>query len=492
MGTAIARSSPAAVARAGDFYLHWQRDRGAKEGWAQRPEEADLRASAKRLLCSTATIVVVAFVVRIAIFYQDAHGSYARVAVDRLPYGYETGAVAASIAEGRGFSSPLRLVETGATAWFAPIYPYLLAGIFKLFGVYSYASNLIIQTINVAFAAFTCWPIASIGTRAFGKKTGTAAAWAWVFLPTAIFFPVVWVWDTALAGLWLALLTAATLKLRGSDRMGWWTGYGALWAAGALINPSLVSVLPFLSLWAMWPLRKQLGQAAKLALAAAVIFAAGIAPWTIRNYVVFHQFIPLRSNFGLELWLGNNPNVPDSWSWWLHPNDDLDEALKYARMTEIPYMEEKEHEAWTFIRSHPADTARFVLHRFTNHWLGIWDSPADLWPTAPWPLKLLIVGNCLFALLSLLGALFAFRVRSPAAYPLGTVMLVFPLAFYLTHTSLRYRYPMDPIMQVLAVFAVVYAVSPVARRSAAGEEAAPELKSASRPEVAESYLSVLR
>jgi hypothetical protein len=447
----------------------------------------------KHLLCSTGTVVLIAFVIRIAIYYPISHQTYAVVAVDRFPYGAETGAVAAAIAEGRGFSSPLRMVETGATAWFAPLYPYLLAGIFKLFGVYSYASNLIIHTFNLACSAFTCWPIAAIASTAFGKKTGVAAAWAWVFLPTAIFYPVVWVWDTSLAGLWLALLIAATLKLRGSDRMGWWTGYGALWTLGALINPSLLSVLPFLALWALWPLRKQVGRAARLAAAAAAIFMAGIAPWTIRNYIVFHRFVPLRSNFGLELWLGNNPDVPDTWTWWLHPNDNLTEALKYARMTELPYMEEKQREAWEFIWSHPMDTAHFAFRRFINNWLGLWDSPGDLWPTAPWYLKLVIIENCLFALLSLLGALFASRARSPAAYPLGMVMLVFPLTFYVTHSSLRYRYPMDPIMQVLAVFAVVYVMSPKARRSVTGEkESAPTPNTDAGPTVPERVASVLR
>src|SRR3972149_1544847 len=107
-------------------------------------------------------------------------------------------------------------------------------------------------------------------------------------------------------------------------------------------------------------------------------------------------------------------------------------------------------------------------------------------------LKLTIVGNCLFALLSLLGSLFALRTRNPAAYPLGIVMLVFPLAFYLTHTSLRYRFPMDPIMQVLAVFAVVFALPRGAGRFGAGEAAAAGGSSASPPEVSESFVSVLR
>ena len=420
------------------------------------------------------TIVLVAFIVRMAIFYPVTLRTDALMATDRIPFGAEAGAVAAAIAEGRGFSSPLRMVQTGPTAWFAPIFPYLLAGIFKLCGVYSYLSNLIIHTFSLACSAFTCWPIAAIAARAFGKKTAIAAAWAWVFLPTAIFYPVVWIWDTSLTGLWLALLIAATLKLRGSDRMSWWLGYGALWSIGALINPSILSVLPFLALWTLWPMRKQLKPAAKLASAAALVFVAGIAPWTIRNFVVFHQFIPLRSNFGLELWLGNNPGVAESWSPWLHPNDNLEEARAYARMTELPYMAEKEREGWAFIRSHPADMARFVFHRFTYHWLGVSDSPADLWPTAPLYFKLSIVYDAMFGLLAWLGALFALRTRNPAAYPLAIIMLVFPLVFYLTHTLVRYRHPMDPVMQILAAFAVVYVVSPSARRLAQEEAGTTE------------------
>ncbi len=426
---------------------------------------------ARRLLCSVLFIVLIAFVVRVAVYYAYSAKYDVPAVSDGLPFGAETGAVAAAIAQGRGFSSPLRMVRTGPTAWFSPVFPYLLAGVFKLFGVFSYRSNLIIHFFNLALSAFTCWPIYAIGNRAFGKTTGIAAAWAWVFLPTAIFYPVVWVWDTTLAALWMAILVAATLKLRGSERVSEWIGYGALWSAGAMINPSLISVLPFLGLWALWPVaasgpsQRQPRRIAKPFLAAALVFATGLAPWSIRNYVVFHRFIPLRSNFGLELWLGNNPGVPDSWTWWLHPNDDLGEAQKYASMTEIPYMDQKSAEAWAFIRSHPADVGRFMFHRFVNHWLGLWDSPADLWPTAPWYLKLTVIYNCVFALLAWLGALFAYRARRPAANPLGMVMLIFPLAFYLTHTSLRYRFPMDPVMLVLAVFAIVYWFSRQARES---------------------------
>jgi len=412
----------------------------------------------KRLPSSPAFPVCAAFLVRV-IFLHHIFRTSLENAVRDFPFGAEVGYVAASIARGEGFSSPLRFFHTGPTAWFTPIYPYLLAGIFKLYGVFSYESGLLIRLLDSAFSAFTCWPIYAIGKKAFGKNTGLAAAWLWVALPTAVFFPVIWVWDTALAGLWMALLVAMTLNVRDSSRLRDWIAYGALWAVGAEINPSLLSVLPFLALWALWPRKHHFARAAQLAVAASVIFLAGIAPWAVRNYVVFHKFIPLRSNFGLEFWLGNNIGVPDGWSPSSHPNEDIMEGAKYAAMTEIPYMAEKQREGLRYMRTHPADVARFTFHRFENNWLDLWDSPADVWGHAPLYLKAVIIGNCLFSLLSLLGALFAFRSQNNAATMFASVMLVFPLVFYFTHTSLRYRFPMDPIMDVLAVYAIAYPLS---------------------------------
>ncbi len=427
-------------------------------------DRARLKEKLRLIFGSVGFIVVVAFVVRTGFLYYYFHFIVQRVIRENLPFGYEAGSIAAAIAQGRGFSSPLRMVQTGPTAWFTPIYPYLLAGVFKVFGVYSYTSNLVIRCFNNAFSAFTCWPIYTIGAKAFGKRFGRAAAWIWVCFPMSLFFSTVWVWDTALSTLVMTIIIAATLEVRGSERRRSWIGYGALWAFGAMVNASVLSVLPPLALWAIWPLRRQLLPAGKLLAASSLIFAAGITPWTIRNYVVFHKFIPFRSNFALELWLGNNPAVPDSWSPWLHPNDDPSEGEKYARMTEIPYMQEKHHEALLFMRTHPVETMGFIFRRFSDNWIAMWDPPSDIWSRVDLETKLGILGNCLFPLLSLVGVLLAYRQRNEIAVPLASVMLFFPLVFYVTHTSSRYRHPMDPIMLVLAVYALAYPVTHVLKR----------------------------
>jgi Gpi18-like mannosyltransferase len=294
--------------------------------WPWRTSKIREREKLIKVISSIAFIVAIAFVVRAAFLYYYFHFVVGRTFQSDEPFGYETGTIAAAIAQGRGFSSPLKGVQTGPTAWLTPIYPYLLAAIFKFFGVYSYTSHIVICCVNNAFSAFTCWPIYNIGERAFSKQVGAAAAWSWVAFPMSLFFSTVWVWDTALSALMVALIVAATLKMRGSKQLSCWAAYGALCETGAMVNASALSLLLPLAIWAVWPLRREPLLAMRVA-AASIVFTIGITPWTVRNYVVFNKIIPFRSNFGLELWLGNNPLVPDLWSPTLHPNNSATEAI---------------------------------------------------------------------------------------------------------------------------------------------------------------------
>jgi hypothetical protein len=172
------------------------------------------------------------------------------------------------------------------------------------------------------------------------------------------------------------------------------------------------------------------------------------------------------------LWLGNNPDVPDTWNQSLHPNDDRKEADKYKQMGEIAYMAEKQQEAFAFMRTHPADTLNHIWRRFVENWMGITDSPADLWAGAPLHVKAFILQNFLLSLFTLLGALFAYRANPRDAFPFVMVLLFFPLVFYLTHSSLRYRFPMDPIMMVLAAYGVFHPISQCIERARAQRHAA--------------------
>ena len=416
----------------------------------------------KRLFSYPGFIAVVAFASRMAILWVMWHG--ARIPVRYyLPYGFELGRVASSIASGKGFSSPLRLVDTGATAWFTPIYPYLAAAVFKVWGIYSETSKLILQTLNCVFAALTVIPVYFIARRCFGKNAAIASAWVWTFLPTALYFGLIWIWDTTLAALCMALIFWATLEIRESKSAWAWAGYGGLWVTGVLVNPSLLSLFPFLAAWALWHSVYGSSSWIKFSGATLLVFTIGLVPWTVRNYIVFGKFIPLRSNFGLEVWLGNNPNVTDTWSATYHPNDDPVEMAKYVHMGEVAYMAEKQHEAFVFMRTHPVDTMNFIFRRFVETWIDESESPVDVFLNGSLYIRTVVVWNILLTLMTFVGTLFVYRTRRPEAFPFVAAVLIFPLVYYLTHSSLRYRFPIDPIVVILSVFAVS-ALTSLARR----------------------------
>jgi hypothetical protein len=416
----------------------------------------------RRIFLSLSVIIIFAFAIRLALVgYIQIHAKVPIITA--MPFGYETGRIAKSIATGNGFSSPLS-VPTGPTAWLTPIYPYLLAGVFKIFGVYSYLSYLIIMFINNIFSSMTCVPIYFIAKRLGGPKLGAGAAWVWAVFPNAILIPFEWVWDTSLAALMAGLVVWATMEILDSRRLRDWIGYGLLWGMALMVNAAFVSVIPFIFLWLAWRLIKAHGRWIQLPAAAGLAAILCCVPWTIRNYVAFHTFIPFRSNFGLELWLGNNDQVPDTWAGFLHPNDYAPEREKYSRLGEIEYMREKRHEAVQFMLSHPRDTMRFFWRRFADNWLGSWDPVLDVWSSLGWDSKTTLASNISLSLLGLVGVLLLFRQKNPFAFPLAIFPLVFPVVYYITHSSLRYRHPIDPVMAVLTAVTLGYPVRAIANR----------------------------
>ncbi|MGO8791383.1 MAG: hypothetical protein ACLQVL_28895 [Terriglobia bacterium] len=417
-----------------------------------------MRADRRKLFCSPVFIAATAFALRMAILCSVWRSDLASVRA-HMPYGDELGQVAASIASGQGFSSPLRLVHTGATAWFGPIYPYLVAGIFKRWGVFSAKSLFIAKTLNCGFAALTVFPIYAVAKRTFGGAVAIGASWIWVVLPTAWFIPVVEVWDSALSALGFMLVFQATLLLRDSRRFLSWMAYGALWAIVALISASHLLVLPLFLGWLVWERCQQSAPWMLHTAAAVSVFLLGMAPWTLRNYRVFGHFVPVRSNFGLELWLGNNPhNVRDVNSFSLHPLKNAAEAASYQRMGETGYMEVKQREALAYMRSYPFETLRSFLCRVETFWFDVSSRPASR-PLGSLRLKGYFVLNALMILFSWFGAGVAYRRRNPAAGPYLFVLLIVPLVFYLTHTLVRYRFPMEPILTILAVYGLASALA---------------------------------
>jgi hypothetical protein len=417
------------------------------------PESTTVEASRTRRFCrlwahiraSSFWMVTIALVLRVG-WIIAGHTYKIKATDENFGFGWEMGRIAASIASGHGFSSPFG-PETGPTAWEPPLYPYLSAGVFLMFGIYSKAAAFILLTLNSVFSALTCIPIFRIAQRIFSEKVAVGSAWAWALLPNVMFWCTRSIWETSLSALLLAMIFWLTLTLEDREGLLPWFEFGLLWGVAALNSPTLLSYLPAAGLWAWYRRAKNAKKSlAGVALASALFFAC-ITPWLVRNYETFGKFIFIRDNFGAELRLGNGNGADGTLMLYLDPPHDLYAMRQFESMGELAYIAMRKQQAIEYIRADYVRFARLCFRRFLCFWAG---APKPTQPAYLEPIK-----NSLFMVSSLLmfwGLGRALRLRKQGAWLFFWLVLLYPAVYYAVYAISRYRHPIEPEMAILCVF----------------------------------------
>jgi len=371
-------------------------------------------------------------------------------------FGWETGRVAASLAAGHGYSSPFG-GETGPTAWMTPGFTLLLAGVFKVFGIYSPLSAWVIQAIDSLFQALTAPLVFEMGARAAGRRMALWAAWIWAVYPGILQYGVRWVWETSLSALLFAAVLVLGMRMRriGSappeaQRVSDWAAFGLLWGAIAMTNPALMPMAPVEGLWILAgaPRREWMRGAALAALSAALC-AGAMSPWIVRNERVFHAFIPTRDNLGAELamaWAPDSAGFP--WGQTVPAIEAAPEHRLYAQMGELAYVKMRGAMAKQWARQYPAHFWKLVALRFYMFWAGV---PHEEGGHAAAE-AVRETGHCLGSITGILGLLLALRRRLPAAALMAWAVALLPAIYYFVIAGARFRNPLEPFFCVLTVY----------------------------------------
>jgi 4-amino-4-deoxy-L-arabinose transferase-like glycosyltransferase len=401
----------------------------------------------------------------IALFVRIAYMTLARTwhirpYEDHFTFGYEMGRISRALANGYGFADPFR-GHTGPTAWVSPLYPWILAGVFRLTGVYTALSAWIILAFDSLLNALMIPAIWEIAQRCFNRKVALWSAWVWALYPAAMQFAVRWVWEMTLTTFLFVWVLALALRMRrigerppdhgrGGPSASQWALFGLLWGLIALSNPSLCLFLPVCGIWillgvphrALWP--KQILWAAL----ASLVFVACLAPWTYRNDRVFHKVIPMRANFGVELYLGNGPGATGLLMEYDHPFQAPDQLRLYRQMGEIAYSQWRGRLARQIIAADPARFIRLSLIRVYYFWFSV-PHPGDEGFVNEYGRNL----NYQFtSLAGLFGLALAMRRRVPAASLFFWAFLLLPLTYYFVTVSARFRHPLEPLIAIFAVY----------------------------------------
>jgi 4-amino-4-deoxy-L-arabinose transferase-like glycosyltransferase len=371
---------------------------------------------------------------------------------DNFEFGWEMGRVARSIALGQGFSSPYE-GNTGPTAWEPPLYPYLMAGVFKVFGIYTHASAWVLLSINSFFATLTCIPIYLIGRKTFGERVARWSAIGWGLNPYVWYWSIHWIWDTTFTPFLLTCIFLLALELQ--DWPGWqgWALFGALYGIGALANPTMLAFLPFCGVWIWWRrYRNGLASFSGVVISSLVFFAA-ISPWVIRNDEVFGRFVFLRDDFGLQFRLGNGTGADGMLMAYLQPNLNKLELEKFQSMGELAYAESCKRKAFAWVRENPTRFGLISLKRLFYYWNGV---PRETNSTAPFDFR--TSGFLATSVLALWGLGRAIRRKIPGAWLFAGLVLSYPAIYYFVYPHARYRHPIEPELTILIVFIICEAL----------------------------------
>jgi len=346
---------------------------------------------------------------------------------------------AREILAGHGYAFP----GGGPTAYWPVGASALYAAAYRLFGT----GGAGIIAFNIAMGSAMAAAAYALARRRFGARAGLIAGLLVACWPVWIQFSTVP--NSELA---CALLLMLALLVRGLERPGLLlrTILSAILLAGSAYMRPIVMPL-FVALPILDWIRHRDWKRALIDLVAMLLVAAAlIGPWAMRNKALFGHPVPISTNFGANLWMGNNPASNGGYMPLPHLaiTNEVDRDRHFKQM------------AVDFIKAHPGRYVALTLARvrlsLDRESVGVVWNSGGLPPETLLPLKLVSTLYWLAALaLGLAG--FALLLRAdwlnlfdPVIVSIGLVLATAILVV----GGDRYHLPADPFIAIIAAVAL--------------------------------------
>jgi len=372
------------------------------------------------------------------------------------PLEYDT--VAWNLARGLGFA-----LDSGGvhypSATSPPLLPWITGLLYSAIG-HHYFAAVVLQCVIGALAPVL---LAAFGTAMFGSAVGRLAGWLAAVHPLLVFMCGYLLTESLFVTTLLLALVLSVDWIK-TPRPARALGAGIAWGLANLARPTAL-VLPLaLFAWGWVPLglalsaRERMRQMVMVLLGMALV----IGPWTLRNAIELHAFIPVAARGGSGLLVGNNAAV------WNDPvkrggasNDAWDHLLQNeARGLSEPQVQAlAQAHALAFLREHVAEWPAMAVAKLKRFWrlsaegggTGAWQRPGS--PLGPLlarfdPLLVWSVAILPFALWGL-----ALALRGPRRWFQSLslwVILYFMLLAVVFFGSLRMRVPIEPLVVLFA------------------------------------------
>jgi hypothetical protein len=221
-------------------------------------------------------------------------------------------ALARSLLDGRGYSFtekwyPFTPANTPTAHW-SFLYPLYLAGVYAVTGYHPLAARLFQGVVG---GALLCFLVFKIGSRAATEETGLVGAALAAIYGYFIYYNAALMTETFFVVLILLTLHLG-LELKENPTPLRWVGLGLSLGLAGLLRQTVLLFIPFLLFWLFLELRNRGIHRWHFFIPVVITFLL-IAPWTLRNYLIYREFLLLNSNAGYALFASNNPNLGTDW-----------------------------------------------------------------------------------------------------------------------------------------------------------------------------------
>ncbi len=370
---------------------------------------------------------------------------------NRKAYGYNNTLIAKHIVDGKGFKLTTNMKgELQATAITPPGYVYFVALIFSLFGSYTTQSAIAIEILQSITTACTCIVLYLIGRRVH-EMVGLLSAIALAVYPAAIFFSVMRIGPALLVVLLVGLIMYYLLKIQARPTYRDAAICGLLMGLNALFEPAIITFYVLACVWLFAWISTSRMMAVKLSFLMGFVCILCVIPWTIRNYVVFNAFVPMKSSMGRNLLEGNTPYGNGVIHHFDHSKLFTPEERRemYTDMNEVQRNKVMQSKAIEIIKDNPQRFLQSSIKRFYAFW-----APGNPYKAKPYQ-SIQWFAYTPFLLLGFIGIILGYKKWSGISL-IFCFLLSYPFPFYLTHFSInRYQYIVEPFLILLTCYAIV-------------------------------------
>ncbi len=386
----------------------------------------------------------------------------AMIALNRfaVPERWEDSEVAANILNGLGACR----AYLGTTYCFygSSTYAWILAAAIKL----SPHGESVALFLNAVLFAGTCW-LVWLAAQPLGKAAASLAALLVAVHPGAIIYTAKLHSQTL--DVFLIALTFVMIA-RTHTHVPLVSAFSAGVIAGlaVLSRGTIASFLPVWALWFLWKNRtKNLMSAAVVVTAVAVGSIITVTPVLLRGYMLYETFVPLRTDSGLNLWLGNHLGATGT------PHVSADPPVmattrmsqqmidRLAGHNEVEQNRILTDEVIGFVQQHPTEAVRLFAKKLFYFW---WFSPhAGLFYPPAWLIayRAYYLAILCFAAVGLTTAL---RSSTGAAARLAQLFLILAASLCVTQAVFyvegRQRWQLELLLLVFTSTGILRMVAP--------------------------------